>query len=113
MKLILIIISLWTERHLGKYQSYRNLPWMNAYFSAMENRLGQRGFWHGLWGVVLVLLPPLIVVALVYGLLWYLFIPLAYLFALFILILMLGPLNLEEQVKQYLESRKPDADQAA
>lgn len=113
MKLIIIIISLWAERNIGKWQEIRKLAWLSQYFDFMERRFGSYGFWQGTWGVVLLLAPPLLVIGLVYGLLGYLFIPLAYLFALFILIFTLGPLRLDEQVKQFIICREHEDQQAA
>ena len=113
MKLIIIIISLWAERNIGKWQEIRKLPWLASYFQFMERSLGRPGFWQGIWGVVLMLLPLLLSIALVYWLLWMLFIPLAYLFALLVLIMTLGPMQLDAQVKQFMECRKSGDEQAA
>jgi AmpE protein len=113
MKLIIIIISLWAERNIGKWQELRKLAWLSQYFDFMERRFGSYGFWQGTWGVVLLLAPVLLAIALVYGLLWYLFIPLAYLFALFILILTLGPSQLDAQVKQFIICREHGDEQGA
>jgi membrane protein required for beta-lactamase induction len=113
MKLIIIMISLWVERNIGKRQALRQLDWMTGYFRFMEQRLGSYGLWQGMWGVVLLLVPPLLVVALIYGLLWWLFFPLAYLFALAVLIFTLGPRQLEAQVKEFLVCREHGDDQAS
>jgi AmpE protein len=113
MKLIIIIISLWAEHNIGKWQELRKLDWMSQYFDFMERRFGSYGFWQGPWGVLLLLVPVLLVIALIYGLLWYLFIPLAYIFALFILILTLGPMQLDAQVKQFIACREHGDKQAA
>lgn len=113
MKLIIIIISLWLERNIGKWQELRRFPWLSAYFRFMTQGLGRFGFWQGPAGVILMLLPPVILLALFYWFLWWLFFPLAYLFALALVVLMFGPGQLEAQLKDFIASRKSGNDQSA
>jgi membrane protein required for beta-lactamase induction len=113
MKLIIIMISLWVERNIGKWQEQRKLPWLQGYFRFMEHLLGSYGFWQGVGGVIVIVLPLLLIVALVYWLLWVLFFPVAYLFALMVLIVSLGPVQLEKQVKEFMACRQHGDDQAA
>ena len=113
MKLILIILALMAERYIAPWQTLRQLPWLARYFDFVHGLYGQRSFWQGYGGVVLLLIPLLILVGLAYWFLYFLFAPLGFLFALFILILCLGPMNLDAQVKAFIASREQGDEQGA
>lgn len=113
MKLILIILALVAERYITPWQGLRRMSWLSRYFDSMQGMYGQRSFWHGYAGVVLMLLPPLLLVLLAYLALYALFAPLGILFALFILILTLGPMNLDAQVKAFINIREQGDEQGA
>ncbi|MDH5183525.1 MAG: regulatory signaling modulator protein AmpE [Gammaproteobacteria bacterium] len=113
MKLIFIILALVAERYIVPWQDLRQLSWLSRYFDFMQGLNGQRRFWHGYVGVMLMLLPPLLLVVVIYLALYALFAPLGFLFALLILILSLGPMNLDAQVKAFLASREQGDEQGA
>lgn len=113
MKLILIILALAAERYITPWQTKRQLTWLGRYFDFLQARYAARSFWQGYAGVLLLLLPPVLLLALVYGLLYALFAPFGLLFSLFILILCLGPMNLDAQVKAFIASREQGDEQGA
>lgn len=113
MKLILIILSLAAERYIVPWQELRRLDWMSKYFNVVQRFYGQHSFWHGYRGVALMLLPPLILLVVIYLLLSALFAPLGFLFALAVLIISLGPMNLDAQVKAFIASREQGDEQGA
>lgn len=113
MKLILIILALAAERYIVPWQELRQLRWLSRYFDFVQGMFGQHGFWHGYAGVSLLLLPPVLVVLLVWWALYSLFAPLGVLFALFVLILSLGPMNLDAQVKAFIAVREQGDEQGA
>ena len=113
MKLILIILALVAERYITPWQGLRRMSWLSRYFGFVQGMYGQRSFWHGYVGVAMLLLPPLLLVLLAYLALYTLFAPLGLLFALFILIVSLGPMNLDAQVKAFIDIREQGDEQGA
>lgn len=113
MKLILIILALTAERYIAPWQAVRQMPWLAHYFGFMQGRFSERSFWSGYAGVLLMIAPVLLLIGIGYWALFEFFAPLGLLFALFILILSLGPMNLNLQVKAFISSREQGDEQGA
>ena len=113
MKLILIILALMAERYIAPWQAVRQMPWLARYFGFMQGRFSERSFWSGYAGVLSMIAPLLLLIGIGYWALFEFFAPLGLLFALFILILSLGPMNLNLQVKAFISSREQGDEQGA
>ena len=91
MKLIMVLIALGLELHLGNFDRYRNLDWFGHYTAWLEARLGRHGLWNGPGGVLVTLLIPLALLgALVYLVAEVHFI-LGFLLSLLVLVYSFGP----------------------
>ena len=115
MSLIILLICLLAERFLLEYQYLRQANWFNEYSNWFERQELPDWMLNGFGGVIALLLPPLLAIALFQHLLndSLLGIPGA-LFACIILILSFGPQDLDRQVKQlYDTNNKHDEEQAA
>jgi len=115
MSLIIILICLLAERFLLDYQHLRQANWLTQYSLWFERHELPDWMINGFGGVILLLLPPLLVIALLQHLLdESLFgIPGA-LFACAVLILSFGPQDLDNQITRLHDaSKQDDEDQAA
>ncbi len=100
MTLIAILISLLLERLLSQLESLREPAWFERYARWLRERLRAGGeLWEGAAGVVAVLLPLVVVVALVQGLLGLVLLGLpGFIFNVVVLLYCLGPRTLDSQV---------------
>lgn len=111
MTLIAILLALVVERFLGLRQEYRQFGWFFLYAEQVRLKLPQSTLWQREIGVILTFFPILGGVAIIFLLLEE-----HSLISLFIgtavLIYSLGPKNLEDQLKGYLNAES-NRDQAA
>lgn len=109
MALIAILLSILIERFLGSLEEMRRFDWFDALLGWV------RGFtWSdGPGGVALAIGIPVLAVMLAAHLLSSLWWPLAFLFALLILLYCLGPKDLEAQVEAFLDARERKDDESA
>lgn len=111
MKLIIILIALAVERFANVELALKRFNWFSSYLSFLKKIFEKSGLWQGIAGLILVVVPILIIVAIVYYLLagWvYGFI--GFLLALAILIYCLGPQDLFADTAEYLKAIKNGAD---
>jgi len=104
MTLIAILLVLAIERFIGAVDHLRKFGWYRHYWRWLENRLSQRSIWQSPLGVVTVVLPPLIVLALVSIALHSISPVLDFLLACIVLLYSLGPADLGHQVRRYTEA---------
>lgn len=104
MTLIILLLALGLEHFVGITGEIRRFDWFYRYLNWLENRLSQYGFWNGAGGVVITLAGPLVLLLLVGYLLAVLFAPLAWFFALVVLLYSLGPHYLFPVLDQFIDA---------
>jgi membrane protein required for beta-lactamase induction len=105
MAMISIILALVAERLLLEQERYRQDGWFSRYMAWLQGR--SLGEWmnSGVSGVIGVLLPPLLAIALIQWLLHDLLGGvLEFLFATTVLLFSLGPKNLDRQVEDFVDA---------
>lgn len=106
MTLIILLIGLALETFYGVFVKYRQFGWLIQLYYWLEKRLSRYRFWDGVPGVLLTLACPLLVVLVVdYGL-GELLVVLSFLFTIIVLVYSLGPDNLDELLKKYIDARE-------
>jgi len=113
MALISILISLFAERFLGSLEAQRRFGWFTALSDWWQARLAGVRRWRGQLVVLAAVILPLLLTAVVYGLLHELWSPFGFLFALLVLLYSLGPRDLEAEVEAFLEARERGDETAA
>jgi membrane protein required for beta-lactamase induction len=100
MILIAILLALIVEYQAAGLDRVRRFEWFAAYVSWLENRLSGRRWWRGAAGVLAVLAPLLLAVALLTQWLQGVSPVLALLFATCVLVGCLGPRSLERELSE-------------
>lgn len=113
MLLITVLLALLIERHLGSAESMRRFEWWDRYLDAAQARLEKLERLKGLPSVILSYLLPVVAVAVVQQQFIDSWLPLAFLFALFVLIYSLGPRDLEAEVEAILDARERRDEESA
>jgi membrane protein required for beta-lactamase induction len=113
MALIAILLSLTLERLLGTMEGLRNFRWFDAWSDWVRRQLPREAPWQGVAGVVTLLLPPLLLVVLLFNLLDDLWMPLSFLAGLMVLLYCIGPKDLEAEVEAFIEARERDDEESA
>lgn len=114
MTFLTILVSLVLERFINTLQEWRRHAWFHTFYTWLQQRMGNKGFWNGPIGVVLVLLVPVTVIAVLTQLFAGILLGLLmFLFSIAVLLLCLGPRDLDEDVENYLQARESNDDVAA
>lgn len=104
MTLIILLCALGIEYYLIVLDDLRCLTWFSRYSAWLQGKLGQFNYWNGTIGVVTTLAVPLLLLLVVdYGL-KSIFLPLSYLFALFIFASSIGPIFLNRSLNAYVDA---------
>lgn len=113
MHLIVIVAALLIERTLGQLSRWRRIDWFAAYVRLIErSRWGQA--WLASPAGVLVIAPPVLLVALVQAAIYYyLWLGFQLLFGLLLLLISLGPRDLWEDVYALAHARSEQAAEQA
>lgn len=106
MALLEIIIGLALERIWPGIVARRRFGWFTRFSAWAENRIGAGGDWKGAAAVLLAVLPPVLVTAVLYALLGGLLGLLAFVFAIAVLLLCLGPADLDAETRSYIAARQ-------
>lgn len=101
-----IIIGLALERIWPGIAARRRFGWFTRFSAWAENRIGAGGDWKGTAAVLLAVLPPVLVTAVLYALLGGLLGLLAFVFAIAVLLLCLGPADLDAETRSYIAARQ-------
>jgi AmpE protein len=107
MTLIILLICLLAERFLLEYLFLRQTDWFNDYSGWYERQELPNWMLNGFGGVIALLLPPLLIIALLQHLLddTLFGIPGA-IFACLILLMSFGPQDLDDQIRQFNDARE-------
>jgi membrane protein required for beta-lactamase induction len=111
MTLTIILICLIAERFLLDYSELRDNGWFNAYHQWLERHQLPKRIRHGVIGILLLILPPLLALWMLqhlfedalFGLLWFTA-------SVAILLYCLGPNDLDTLVNRYIEAVDSDDD---
>ncbi|MFZ5593483.1 MAG: regulatory signaling modulator protein AmpE [Pseudomonadota bacterium] len=101
-----IIISLALERIWPGIAARRRFGGFTRFSAWAENRIGAGGDWKGAAAVLLAVLPPVLATAVLYSLLGGLLGLLAFVFAIAVLLLCLGPADLDAETRSYIAARQ-------
>ncbi len=104
MTLLAILIALVVDRMWSTLAERRNHVWFQNMVDGVWRRFGSMRWMHGPVGVLLLLAPVVLVVALVYAWLAQTLDLLAFLFAALVLIFTLGPGDLDGQLRRFLDA---------
>lgn len=113
MALISILISLLIERFLGSLEELRQFAWFSSLARTVKARVSAQGAWSGTAGVVLVVGPPVLVVALVASVLADIWLFFGFAFSLGVLLYSLGPRDLDAEVEAFLDAHERGDDESA
>lgn len=107
MTLLAILAALLAEHVLGRFEDFRGRKLLLSYYQWLQPRLARWSLFNSELGVLLIVLPDVLLVALLYEwlqpFLWGL--P-ALVFAMFMLWHAMGPHNLYQQVRRYLQAMR-------
>ena len=109
MALIAILLAIFVERFLGSLEELRRFEW----FSALVTWVRGLSWSDGPGGVALAVALPVFAVFLVNHFLAALWWPLAFLFALLVLLYCFGPKDLEAEVEAFLDARERGDEESA
>lgn len=101
MAFVLTLIGVALDRLVEKLSAWRDPAWFDLYFRLLRERLAGIALLNGTMGALVTVLIPVIALWLVYGLLAAVAAPLGLLAALALLVLSLGPRELNSEVEAY------------
>lgn len=113
MALIAILLSLTLERLLGALEGVRNFRWYDAWSAWVRRQLPEEAPWQGTAGVVALLMPPLLLVVLLFNLLDGIWLPLSFIVGVGVLLYCMGPKDLEAEVEAFIDARERDDEESA
>lgn len=114
MNFIAVVISLLVERLLGEHERLRDPRWYHWYAGWMHEALGGKSFWSGPVGVVILIGIPAALVGTVYSLLGGALLSiLALVFSVLVLLMCLGPRELDGEVNDYIGAVEAGDDERA
>ncbi|QKT04513.1 regulatory signaling modulator protein AmpE [Ectothiorhodospiraceae bacterium 2226] len=105
MYLVAIVISLVVEWLFVSLESLRRTDWLRIWHDRLRAHVPER-WWNTPLGPLVVAIPPLALIAIVFGLLSAVWGLLGFLFAVAVLLYSLGPRNLHADVERYLSARE-------
>ncbi|MDH5436758.1 MAG: regulatory signaling modulator protein AmpE [Gammaproteobacteria bacterium] len=109
MTLLSILIALLVERLVESLHGWREHSWFLRYYQWMFQHAGNKGFWSGPGGVIVVLVPIVLAVIIVFGILdMILFGFLSFLGAIAVLLLCLGPRDLDADTDNLIRAIEED-----
>lgn len=107
MNFVIILISIALERFINCGRYFARFAWFDAYLKRLHSLTSKTNLWQGVIGFLIALLPPVIIVAIVYFLFSQILYGLiGYLIALAVLIYCLGPEDIFAKFQAYLTINK-------
>lgn len=113
MTLIAIIIALLIDLYYKQARALRNYQWFTRLCAWVGNQVTENKLLDGPLGVLLIMAPMVLVVAIVYAVLLHVFMLLGLIFAIVVLAYCLGPRRLDSEVEAYIEARAKGEVEAA
>jgi membrane protein required for beta-lactamase induction len=113
MAFISVLISLFIERLLGSMESMRRFGWFEAYGRWLRRHLPESGPWDGPLGVLILMGAPVLAVTLLSYFISGIWLPLGFIFAVFMLLYSYGPRDLEAEVEAFVDARERGDEESA
>ncbi len=113
MALIAILFSLVFERLLGSMEELRRFDWFHGYYRWVHSYTRRYPLLNGPLGMVLLLLPLIVPVALLHYYLSGLWIVFGLAFSILLLLYCFGPRDLEAEVEAFVDARARDDEESA
>lgn len=113
MTLIAILLVLAIERFVGAVDHLRGYGWYRTWWTWLEKQLSRQKMWQGPLAVVIVILPPLILLALISIGLHSISPVFDFVLACVVLIYCLGPVDMGHQISRYTEALQAGDEAAA
>lgn len=104
MELVVILLSLVSERFVGSLEGFRDLNWFRCYVKWFLAHLFRSRWLEGPAGVLLILLLPLLLLAWIDYYLQQMGVVTHSIFSVAILLLCFGPVDLDAQVAAYIDA---------
>ncbi len=101
MNFLLILIAAIVEFTVASFEGMRSKRWSRDWAIWINQVAGAYGWWPGLLGAVITVAVPVVIVAVLFGLLYAASAFLGHLAALFVLLLMLGPTDLNREIDRH------------
>lgn len=106
MALISVLISLFIERLLGSMESMRRFGWFDALCRWLRSNLPKSTPWDGPLGVLLLVGTPVLSVTLASYIVGEIWLPLGFIFSVFVLLYCYGPRDLEADIEAFVDARE-------
>ncbi|MEQ6341245.1 MAG: regulatory signaling modulator protein AmpE [Gammaproteobacteria bacterium] len=113
MILLEIFVGLALDRVWGKIAVWRSFGWFRRFAGWVETRLGGGAGWKGAAGVLLTILPVAFGVAAVHYMLGEMLGVLAFVFSVAVLLLCLGPGDLDSETREFIHAYRAGDKEAA
>ena len=101
MNFLLILIAAIVEFTVVSFEGLRSKRWSWDWAIWINQVAGSYGWWSGLLGAVITIAVPVVIVSVLFGLLYATSAFLGHLAALFVLLLMLGPADLNREIDRH------------
>lgn len=101
MNFLLILIAAIVEFTVASFEGMRSKRWSRDWAIWINQVAGAYRWWPGLLGAVITVAVPVVIVAVLFGLLYAASAFLGHLAALFVLLLMLGPTDLNREIDRH------------
>ena len=108
MSLLAILFSMVIERYVDAVASIRNYTWTVRFSDWVKEKFSHSEFWNDTLGLVVILLVPFFICAIIYDQLFDAMEPLAFLFALAVLVYCINPKRMYSLSRQYLDAGEND-----
>ncbi len=113
MAFISVLLSLFIERFLGSMESLRRLDWFDALSRWLRSHLPENTLWDGPLGVLLLMGSQVLGVTLLSYFISGFWLPLGFVFSVFVLLYCYGPRDLESEIEAFIDARERDDEESA
>lgn len=104
MSLLAILFSLAIEHYYNAVEQFRNYDWVTSFSGWIKERFSESEFWNDTLGLIAIILIPMFVCALIYGVLDHAMGLLGFLFSLLVLVYCIGPKHFLHTASQFIDA---------
>lgn len=108
MSLLAILFSLAIEHYYNAVEQFRNYDWVSSFSNWIKERFADSEYWNDTIGLIAVILIPMFVCALIYGVLDHAMGLLGFLFSLLVLLYCIGPQRFLYTARQFIDAGEHD-----